>query len=387
MAVSIVASGSVSAAGLGRKSLLRSLKNHQIHSIEREFNNKKYPVFAISEDTQDLVDSICSQSKDLQRLDKNVKYTLAATHMMMQEAGSLPRGKGLINIASSRGNTGVFEQTHSDFLKDGKCALLTSPLTTAGNISSEVSSFLAVSHNAIIDSSQTCSSSTQAILNAIAWLESGMADWAIVGGSEAPLTPYTLGQVEALGIYSPLTNEEFPCRPFGKNAQNTFALGEGAAIFLLMRSEDCTHSIASISSWGVSFMHPPSKTGIKEDGGPLVHSMQSAIDKVKGIPDLILAHAPGTLKGDSAELNAVINVFGEKHPPLLSSKYLTGHTYGASSALNAELAIALFNENFLHILPYNSYVPSANIVNPCNILINATGFGGSAASLIVSKVL
>ena len=132
-------------------------------------------------------------------------------------------------------------------------------------------------------------------------------------------------------------------------------------------------------------MHPPSKTGINEDGGPLIHSMQSAIDKIKPMPDLILAHAPGTLKGDRAELNAVIHVFGEKYPPLLSSKYLTGHTYGASSALNAELAITLFNENFLHVLPYDSYVPNAKIANPANILINATGFGGSAASLIVSK--
>jgi 3-oxoacyl-(acyl-carrier-protein) synthase len=81
-----------------------------------------------------------------------------------------------------------------------------------------------------ISHSITCSTALHAILNAVAWLQSGMATRFLVGGSEAPLTAFTLAQMQALKIYA---NEEseFPCKAFDlTKTKNSMVLGEGAGI-------------------------------------------------------------------------------------------------------------------------------------------------------------
>ena len=95
-------------------------------------------------------------------------------------------------------------------------------------------------------------------------------------------------------------------------------------------------------------------------------------------------HAPGTLKGDKSEYKAIKNLFGEKIPHLISTKYTTGHTFGASGALSMELAVLMLQHNKLINFPYES-LKMGNPKEVKNIMINATGFGGNAVSIILSK--
>ena len=95
-------------------------------------------------------------------------------------------------------------------------------------------------------------------------------------------------------------------------------------------------------------------------------------------------HAPGTLRGDQSEYKAIQKLFGKELPHIISTKYTTGHTFGASGALSMELAILMLQHQKTIKLPYESE-PCGNPETLKNIMVNATGFGGNAVSIILSK--
>ena len=68
--------------------------------------------------------------------------------------------------------------------------------------------------------------------------------------------------------------------------------------------------------------------------------------------DAIITHAPGTIHGDAAELNAIYRVFGDVHPIILSNKWMIGHTFGASAALSVELGIHILHNQEYSDFPY-----------------------------------
>ncbi len=57
--------------------------------------------------------------------------------------------------------------------------------------------------------------------------------------------------------------------------------------------------------------------------------------------DAIVMHAPGTIKGDLSEINAIKAIFGEQLPALTTNKWKLGHTFGASGTLSMELAMLM----------------------------------------------
>ena len=98
--------------------------------------------------------------------------------------------------------------------------------------------------------------------------------------------------------------------------------------------------------------------------------------------DVIVMHAPGTLKGDTSEHNAIKQVFKDKIPALTSNKWKIGHTLGASGGLSLELAINMLQQQQFVPIPFLKDQKYPNKIN--KILVNAVGFGGNAVSLLVS---
>jgi 3-oxoacyl-(acyl-carrier-protein) synthase len=98
--------------------------------------------------------------------------------------------------------------------------------------------------------------------------------------------------------------------------------------------------------------------------------------------DAIVMHAPGTIKGDLSEYNAIQKVFGNNLPLLTTNKWKIGHTLGASGMLGIELALLMLQHQ--QFIP----VPFAEVPNEKRkirkILVNAVGFGGNAVSILVS---
>ena len=219
----------------------------------------------------------------------------------------------------------------------------------------------------------------------MAWLQSGMIDKFLVGGSEAALTPYTIAQMRAMK----LTPQEETASAYPSQAlnlfkkKNTMVLGEGAGMACLETGKK-KNALAYITGVGYATEELDHAVSLSEDGICFQKSMKMALGStaVKDI-DAIVMHAPGTIKGDMAEMEAVKTVFGEELPLLTTNKWKVGHTFGASGMLNLELAVKMLQEQTFIGVSYLKEATGPKALN--TILINAVGFGGNAVSVLISK--
>ena len=296
-----------------------------------------------------------------------------------------------VSIGSSRGATHLLEEYHAGFLAERRVPAAASPLTTLGNVASWVAFAVGQPGSAALSHSSTCSSAFQALGNAVAWLRAGLADRFLAGGAEAPLTEFTLAQMRAIGIYSPYPAAEWPCRP-GAGRPATFGLGEGAAVFGLERGSRTALAAAGetafvLESVGFGFEAIASKTGLSADGQHFQQAMRAALRQAgheASAVDAVVLHSPGTPAGDAAERAALRAVLGETLPPLLSNKWRIGHTLGASGALSLDFALDVLATQQWPAPPFATDLAAAPDRPIRRILVNAAGFGGNAASALVS---
>ena len=322
-------------------------------------------------------------------LDNSVLYAIYASRIAIKNVGWNSTDNFGINIGSSRGATQLFEKYHEEFLKTGKTATLTSPTTTLGNIATWVAHDLKT-QGPEISHSITCSTALHALLNGIAWLKSGMAEKFLVGGSEAPLTPFTIAQMQALKIYS-REHSEFPCRAFDLNKiQNSMILGEGASVACLEIGE-FENALCYVEGIGFATDDLQHNISISDEAECFKKSMKMALQNTNlQEVDVIVMHAPGTLKGDTSEYKAIKNVFGTSTssvqanlPMLTTNKWKIGHTFGASGMLNIEMAILMMQHNIFIKVPFAAVQNERKNIR--KVLINAVGFGGNAVSVLLSK--
>jgi len=380
--------GSISALGCSQSEISKSycLQNSNIKPLEIEGFER--PASPLSQSAEEKISALRRQNSAYSDLDRSVMLAVYAARQAYQAAGFEGQSRCAVNIGSSRGATSLFEKHHEDFLKRDRHRVSphASPTTTLGNISSWVAEDLALD-DFEFSHSVTCSSSIQAIANGIAWLRSGMAERFLVGGSEAALTGFSLAQLAALRIYSSDLEQEYPCRPLSNEIKNSFVLGEGAAVFAL-EAKLSERSLALVSGIGLAREKLSTLTGISEAGSAFQISMQRAMQSAKTDQiDLLVLHAPGTEAGDRAEYQAVTRLFPEKMPFLTSNKWRIGHTLGASAAHSVEYALFMLRGGKPSDFPYPSLVGAQKAPSKIkNIMINSAGFGGNAASLILSPV-
>lgn len=287
-------------------------------------------------------------------------------------------------MGSSRGATEKFEAYHDNFLRGKRLSPNASPLTTLGNVATWVGQHLGVDAMAL-SHSVTCSTALQSILNAVAWLEAGRCDFFLAGGTEAPLSNFTLAQMRALRIYSQAEKEAFPCRSLDlKKTVNTMVLGEGAACFILGADEQ--EALAWIVGMGYAIETISSPASISEDGQSLQKSMQMALAEAElSTVDVVVCHTPGTIQGDLAEWQAVQNTFKGQVPYLTSNKWKIGHTLGASGGLSLEMALLMLQHQTCIGIPFGESQTQNKPTEIKTIMVNAAGFGGNAVSIILSK--
>jgi 3-oxoacyl-[acyl-carrier-protein] synthase II len=367
-------------------------KNYQSGRTNFQLLNNA-PIGSLQKDASVVLEQLITENKIYKGLDRSVLMAIYASRQAIANAGWTGEKNICVNIGSSRGATALVEQYIKEFNDYGTVSVVTSPVTTLGNISSWVAQDLHATGPAI-SHSVTCSTGLQAIANGFAWLKSDMANKFLAGASEAPLTPFTIAQMKALGIYSDDNTTRYPCRPLNEQRENTFVLGEGAAIFTLeMLNKDELLSDKSdsiiIESIGFGFENIMSKTGISKEGLNFTIAIKNAIKKSScSMPvDLIIIHAPGTIAGDYAELNAIQEVFKTTGmPAITSSKWMTGHTLGASACLSLDYAMYILKTQSYLEFPYPvSEIAYKNKKSIKRILVTAAGFGGNAAAVIVSS--
>jgi len=377
--------GSLSALGSDAGEIWNRYREGAARITNCCFNNCDTPVGKLHPEEENLIKKLRQENPHYKRLDKTVLLSILAARKAVKQASWDKDEYVSVNLGSSRGATQLFEKYHKNFInnKEERLSPLVSPTTTLGNLSTWVAYDLGLK-GASFSHSITCSTALHSVLNAIAWLQSGMADKFLVGGSEAPLSDFTIAQMRALKIYSE-EKGDYPSLPLEVNKKrNSMVLGEGAAIFC-MEKDKGQNRIAKIEGFGYATELIEHNVSLSAEADCLQRSMKMALNNA-GISevDSIVMHAPGTLKGDQSEYKAITKLFGGKIPHLISTKYTTGHSFGASGALSMELAILMLQHQQIIEFPYNS-MPCGKPKNLKNIMVNATGFGGNAVSIILSK--
>jgi len=382
--------GSISPLGCKHEAITQAYTSGKTGITLQTINNQLTPVGALPGVAEEALKALTNESKSYLGLDKSVLMAIYASRQAVKEANWENESDIGINIGSSRGASGLFEQHLTQFMQTGYVSPAASPVTTLGNLSSWVAQDLETAGPAI-SHSVTCSTSLQALANGFAWLQAGMARRFLVGGTEAPLTPFTVAQMKAIGIYAPAPDAVYYCRPHNQERQNTFVLGEGAAVFALEKVKKKPESQSRkkeviMEAIGFGFEKIKSKTGISASG----LNFQIAIEQVLAQADttepidLIIMHAPGTVAGDAAELTALKIIFGESNLPVIcSNKFLIGHTLGASAALSLEYALYILKQQQYLPLPYPNLITPKAPQTIKRILLTAAGFGGNAAAVLL----
>lgn len=253
--------------------------------------------------------------------------------------------------------------------------------------------------------SSACATGAHAIGEAAEWIRRGRADVMIAGGTEALVTPVGIGGFQAMRALSRRNDDPSKAsRPFDRD-RDGFVCGEGAGIVVLESEERARKRGAKIygelTGYGASsdafhICQPPS------DGEGSARAMQMALEDAALSPDAIgyvSAHATSTPLGDLAEIRALRAVFGERASagklPISAIKSMTGHTLGAAGAIAAiaalltldrKVAPPTINVDNLDVEAPIDVIPNvARELSVDHVLCNAFGFGGTNASLVLSR--
>lgn len=381
--ISIIAFSSLSALGNNPRSIWQSYLDNQHYLSAISYDKVSGLVSKLPKDLEKELEDLRSANAKYQVLDKSVLMAIYVGRLAVRNAGWKNDDIFGINIGSSRGATELFEQFYDEFSKNelGKTHPLTSPTTTLGNLSTWVADDLQ-SNGPTISHSITCSTGLHAILNGVAWINSGMSNKFLVGATEAPNTAFTIAQMQAIKIYAN-KKEDYPCRALDfEKKRNTMCLGEGAAVLCLEEGEK-ENAIAYIESVGYATEKLKHNISITDDAECFQDSMKMALKSIAGNIDVIVMHAPGTIKGDLSEFKAIQKIFKNNLPAVTSNKWKIGHTLGASGSLSIELALLMLEHEIFVGVPYLQDLKKPEKIN--RIMVNAVGFGGNAVSIVLKR--
>ena len=244
--------------------------------------------------------------------------------------------------------------------------------------------------------SSACATSAHCIGHAADLIKSGQQDVVIAGGSDDEHWSSSC-LFDAMGALSSNFNSTptIASRPYDSN-RDGFVISGGAGMIILEDEEHAkkrgANILAKLSGY---FANSDGYDMVAPSGEGASRCMQGAIDNSKIKIDYINTHGTSTPVGDVAEINAIKTLFTSETPMISSTKSMTGHSLGATGAHEAIYSIMMINENFI--------APSINIESLCddaagldivtetrnisinNVLSNSFGFGGTNASLVISR--
>ena len=394
--VYISGSGIVCAAGLYKEEVLDTLLSCRSGIAPVEYLQTEHREFPVGE--VKLTDSQMRERLGIPEGEPTVRTALEgmlALGEALKEAGLTReqlRDAGFIS-GTTVGGMDQTERYYLDFLEnDSRNAYLR--LHDCGSSSELIADHFG--DFAFINTISTaCSSAANAIGLAAELIRAGEAEIVVAGGAEC-LTRFHLNGFNSLMIL-----DRRPCRPFDAERAG-LNLGEGAA-YLVLESEESLRKrgarpLARLSGFGnaCDAFH---QTASSPDGEGAYLAMSKALDDAGLRPmdiDYINAHGTGTPNNDLSESTAMLRVFGEKLPPLSSTKSVTGHTTSASGAIEAVICLLALRGKFLpvnygwsHPMPENGVRPNMDLssgVTLRHILCNSFGFGGNDSSLVISAL-
>jgi len=346
--------------------------------------------------------------KEVNRTDRFILFALAAAHEAMLDSGldlnTLDRERCGVMIGSGIGGLKTLEdECHKLFNRGPKRV---SPFLIPMMISDMSAGLISIKYglkgpNYSVVSA--CASGSHALGDALLVLKAGMMDVAVVGGTEATITP--LGVAGFCSMKALSTRNDAPqkaSRPFDAQ-RDGFVMGEGAGIVVLETLEHALARNAKIYAEFVGYgatgdaYHMSAPTPDHEGAQ---RAMKMAI-RMAGIEyrdiDYINAHGTSTEYNDKHETKAMMAVFKEHALTMAisSTKSMTGHLLGASGSVEfIASALALVENIVPPTINYENpdpecplnFTPNTAVEKPLRyVMSNSFGFGGHNASLVLKK--
>jgi 3-oxoacyl-[acyl-carrier-protein] synthase II len=348
------------------------------------------------------------EKKDVKKMDAFIQYAIAASQFAMDDAAltitpELGPNVG-VSIGSGIGGFSTIEREHKALLDGGPRKI--SPFFIPSAIINLAAGQLSIRYGAKGPNTATCtacSASAHAIGDAYEMIRREAADVMIAGGSEAAITPMSVGGFGALRALSTRNDEPARAsRPFDKD-RDGFVIGEGAGVVILEELELAKNRgariYAEIVGYGMS-SDAYHITAPSEDGDGPYRVMKAAIKSAGLEPaaiDYINAHGTSTPHGDKVETIAIKRCFGDcaRKIAVSSTKSMTGHLLGAAGGLEAGISIlAVHHQLAPPTINLDCSDPEcdldyvANKARPMKIeyaLSNSFGFGGTNAALLFKR--
>ena len=348
------------------------------------------------------------EKKELKKMARFIQMAMAASDFAMRMSGleitpEIADATG-VYIGSGIGGFDVIEREHSKYLQGGPGRI--SPFFIPSAIVNLAAGNVSIRYGAKGPNSATataCSAGAHAVGDAYKIIQRCDAEVMIAGGSEAAVTPMSIGGFGAMRALSTRNNEpERASRPFDAQ-RDGFVVGEGSGVLILESLEFAqrrgANVIAEITGYGMSgdahHITQPAEGG---DGG--YRCSLAAIKDAKISPaevGYVNAHGTSTPIGDAIETVALKHVFGDraKKVPVSSTKSMTGHLLGGAGGLEAGIGVLALRDQILPptINQENpdpacdlDYVPNKSRKAEINYaLSNSFGFGGTNASLLFKR--
>lgn len=233
--------------------------------------------------------------------------------------------------------------------------------------------------------STACSSGAKVFAMAQRAIGAGRCSAAVVAGVDS-LSLSTLYGFRSLQLLS-----RRACRPFSAD-RDGISIGEGAGVALLEREGEAAVELVAAGETSDAFhmsLPPPHGEGAASAMREVIERAGSSIADI----DYVNLHGTGTLANDAAEDAAMVDVFGPR-TLASSTKGLTGHTLGASGAIEALFTVDALDRQWM---PGTAGLQSRDPTLRANVQIagrsasirlamsNSFGFGGSNCSLLFRR--
>ncbi len=340
--------------------------------------------------------------KAIRFMGKAAGYAYISMDQAIKDSGLAPEQVSNIRtglIAGSGGADSDSQTEAADILRE-KGLKRVGPYRVTQTMGSTVSACLATPFqikgvNYSITSA--CSTSAHCIGNAAELIQLGKQDIVFAGGGEAE--HWTMSCLfDAMGALSTQYNDEpeRASRAYDAN-RDGFVIAGGGGMLVLEELEHAKARGAKIYAEVVGYgATSDGYNMVAPSGEGAVRCMQMAMSTVEGDIDYINAHGTSTPAGDVTELKAVRTVFGDKMPPVASTKSLSGHSLGAAGVQEAIYSLLMMQNNFIaaskNVENLDPEAGDANVVTERKdnvtlnrVMSNSFGFGGTNATLVMQR--
>lgn len=378
-------------------------------ALIKHFDAEKFKVHFACE-LKDFDPSLVLSKNEIKRSDLFTQYALCSSTEAMQDSGLDVETMDPFDIGviwgTGQGGMLTVENEVMDFAKgDGNPRF--NPFFIPKFIANMASGMISIKfglQGVNYTTVSACASGNTAIMDAYNYIRLGKAKAIITGGSEAAITPASVGGFSVLKAMS-TRNDNFVAasRPYDID-RDGFVMGEGSGALVLEEYEHAKSRGAKIYAELVGAAMTADAfhmTAPHPEGAGATRAMKEALKEAQINPediDYINPHATSTPLGDFIELTAITKIFkGSKNLDISATKSMTGHLLGAAGAVEAIISIKAIHEGIIpptiNVTKVDEKLPTdINIVfneakekNINYALSNAFGFGGHNATLIFKK--